>query len=110
VAQRHAFEPVGLSGYRSTATALRNGALAPFPRPASAVDASALKIARLLAWNIAQNATLADPPGGATHFLAPAVLHARGVPLPHWAGRYRRTALIGGHQFFVPQRRVADVE
>lgn len=107
VGQPSAFEPVGLAGYRTTATALRGGGLAPFPRPASAVDAAALQMARLLVWNLAQNSTNPDPTGGATHFLAPAVLQTRGTPLPDWAAQYHRTTRIGGHQFFRAPGRLA---
>ena len=108
VGQPSAFEPVGLSGYRTTATALRGGALAPFPRPSSVVDAAALQMARLMVWNLAQGSSNPDPTGGATHFLAPAVLEARGTPLPVWADTYQRTARIGGHQFFRQPRPLAD--
>ena len=98
---------MALAGYRTTAAALRAGMLASFPRPGNVVQATALQMARLLVWNLAQSAALADPTGGATHFLAPAVMQARGQPLPRWAGIYRRTARIGGHHFFRAPARIA---
>ena len=64
------------------------------------LDAAALQMARLLVWNLAQGAEHPDPTGGATYFLAPKVLRARGQPLPWWAGLFERTARIGGHHFF----------
>ena len=110
VAQAGAFEPMVLSGYRTTAAALRKGRLPPFPRPVSAVDAAALGAARLLAWNLAQRPAIMDPTKGATHFLAPAVLRARGMPLPNWARQFPRTTRIGGHHFFRQPRAVATAE
>jgi hypothetical protein len=100
VTQARAFEPVGMIGYRITAAAMSRGALAPFPKPVSAVDVMALQMARLLVWNLALRPSNPDPTGGATHFLAPEVLQSRGTQLPHWAEQYRTTARIGGHQFF----------
>jgi Cell Wall Hydrolase len=100
IGQAGAFEPVGKDGYRATALALRRRALAPFPRPPNMLDAAALQMARLLVWNLARRAEHPDPTGGATHFLAPEVLRARGQPLPRWARTYERTARVGGHDFF----------
>jgi hypothetical protein len=100
IGQTGAFEPVAKDGYRATALALRRRALAPFPRPPSVLDAAALQLARLLVWNLALGAKHPDPTWGATHFLAPKVLRARGQPLPRWAGLFERTARIGGHDFF----------
>jgi hypothetical protein len=100
IGQTGAFEPVAKDGYRATALALRCRALAPFPRPPSGLDAAALQVARLLAWNLAHRAEHPDPTGGATHFLAPGELRARGQPLPRWARIFERTARIGGHDFF----------
>jgi hypothetical protein len=100
IGQTGAFEPVAKDGYRATALALRRRALAPFPHPPSVLNAAALQMARLLVWNLAQGAEHPDPTGGATHFLAPKVLRARGQPLPRWAGLFERTARIGGHHFF----------
>lgn len=42
-----------------------------------------------------------DPTGGATHFLAPDVMKARGAPLPDWT-RGGPVAQIGGHAFYAP--------
>lgn len=97
-----AFEPVLRDGYRGTALALKRRQLAPFPRPRSAVDAAALQTARLLVWTMAQAKEIRDPTSGATHFLAPKVLKARGQAIPGWTRRMARTARIGGHDFFRP--------
>lgn len=42
-----------------------------------------------------------DPTGGATHFLAPDIMRARGSATPDWA-QGKPTAKIGGHAFFAP--------
>jgi Cell Wall Hydrolase len=44
---------------------------------------------------------IADPTSGATHFLAPDIMKARGTPNPDWA-RGTPVAKIGGHSFFAP--------
>ena len=108
VAAGAAFEPMDRRSYRQTAAALRARALPPFPRPNNAVDAAALQLARLLAWNLAGSSGHHDPTLGATHFLAPAVLSERDQPLPTWATVYKRTARIGGHEFFRRPVRVAE--
>ena len=95
-----AFEAIDARAYRQTVDALRAGALPPFPRPSNAIDAAALQTARLLAWNLAQSTHHDDPTFGATHFLAPAVLHQRNQAPPRWATVFERTARIGGHDFF----------
>jgi spore germination cell wall hydrolase CwlJ-like protein len=100
IGQTGAFEPVAKDGHRAIALALRRHALVPFPRPPSAVDAAALQVGRLMVWNLAHRAVHPDPTSGATHFLAPEVLRARGQSLPRWAGTFQRTARIGGHHFF----------
>lgn len=98
--QQSAFEPLASRANYRLAAALRRGQMVPFPRPASAVDADALHQAQLLVWNLAQAPELTDPTGGATHFLAPDVLTARGQDLPRWAELYESTASIGGHRFY----------
>ena len=100
IGQAGAFEPMAGEAHRTTTAALRRRVLAPFPRPTNVVDAAALQMARLLVWNLGQAAEHDDPTLGATHFLAPKVLKARGRPLPRWAGTLERTARIGGHHFF----------
>jgi hypothetical protein len=108
IAASAAFEPMRRRSYRQAALALRSLALLPFPRPDNAVDASALQLARLLAWNMAGSSDHHDPTAGATHFLAPAVLRERDQPLPTWATVYKRTATIGGHEFFRRPLRLAQ--
>jgi N-acetylmuramoyl-L-alanine amidase len=39
---------------------------------------------------------IADPTGGATHYLNPAVVR----PLPNWAAPERKTCVIGAHHFY----------
>lgn len=102
-----AFESMHAGAHRQTAGALRAGALPPFPRPDNAIDAAALQLARLLAWNLAQSTDHDDPTFGATHFLAPAVLRKRNQAPPHWATVFERTAQIGGHDFFKRPMRLA---
>ena len=100
IGQPGAFEPVLHSSYRSTALALKRRQLAPFPQPANPIEAQALRQARLLVWQLAQKAEMPDPTGGATHFVAPGVLRARGQPMPAWTKAMVRTSHIGGHQFY----------
>lgn len=109
VTQNSAFEPLSLRSNQPHTTALRQGRLAPFPRPDNAVDAAALRQAQLLVWNLAQNRELIDPTGGATHFLAPVAMSERGRNLPNWAEVYETTAHIGGHRFYrAPLRMTAE--
>lgn len=108
IGQDAAFEPLGQSAYHAIATRLRLGALIPFPRPDSAVDREALHTARLLVWNLALKRKLADPTDGATHFLAPAVIAARGQQMPLWANLLEPTVRIGGHQFYRNPVRLAE--
>lgn len=107
VAASAAFEPMQTIGFRRTVAAVRDGVLPPFPRPENAVEAAALRSARMLAWNMARNAKHADPTFGATHFLAPAAMRDRDQPLPRWATTFERTARIGGHEFFKRPVRLA---
>jgi hypothetical protein len=107
VAAAAAFEPMGAPAYRRTVEAVRDGLLPPFPRPDNVVEAAALRLARMLAWDLARNTAQVDPTFGATHFLAPAVLRDRDQPLPDWAMAYERTARIGGHDFFRRPLRLA---
>jgi len=100
VAAAAAFEPMQAAAYGRIVQAVRDGSLPPFPRPDNAVEAAALRSARMLAWNLVRNTARDDPTFGATHFLAPAVLRDRDQPLPDWAMAYERTARIGGHDFF----------
>lgn len=101
-----AFEPMIQGAHRTTALALKQRRLVPFPRPRNPIDAAALQTARLLVWNLAQGAAIDDPTGGATHFVAPKALKRRGQAMPAWTGRMVRTARIGGHDFF----RLPDVQ
>jgi hypothetical protein len=107
VAAAAAFEPMQAAAYRRTVEAVRDGSLPPFPRPDNAVEAAALRSARMLAWNLVRNKAQDDPTFGATHFLAPAVLRDRDQPLPGWAMAYERTVRIGGHDFFRRPLRLA---
>jgi hypothetical protein len=108
ISQNAAFEPMGQLEYRAIATRLRQGDLIPFPQPKSAVDRTALQMARLLVWNLATRREPADTTDGATHFLAPAVIAARGHQLPMWAGLLEPTVRIGGHQFYRNPVRLAE--
>lgn len=103
IGQAGAFEPMTKAGYRATVQAMKRKALAPFPKPKGAVDAAALQTARLLVWRMAQEPTLDDPTLGATHFVAPKVLKARGQRMPRWTRALERTARIGGHHFYKPR-------
>lgn len=109
IGQPGAFEPLLHGRFRQTALALERRALVPFPRPADPVDARALRAARALVWRAGVTGVLRDPTVGATHFVAPKVLRARGQPMPGWIERMVRTARIGGHQFYraPPELRVA---
>jgi spore germination cell wall hydrolase CwlJ-like protein len=100
IGQPGAFEPVLRERYRTTALALKRRVLAPFPRPRNPVDAAALRQARLMVWQLAQQRDIRDPTRGATHFVAPRVLKARGQAMPAWTRSLVRTAVIGGHHFF----------
>lgn len=100
IAQTGAFEPVAKGRYRATVQALERNALAPFPRPRSTADAAALQMARLLVWRMALKDGYQDPTDGATHFVAPKVLKARGQRMPRWTKVLERTARIGGHHFY----------
>ena len=106
IGQPGAFEPVLHSSYRRTALALKQRQLAPFPQPRNPVERRALRGARLLVWQLAQQPELEDPTGGATHFVAPGVLRARGQPMPAWTKSMVRTARIGGHHFYRDRSRV----
>jgi spore germination cell wall hydrolase CwlJ-like protein len=108
IGQPGAFEPMMRGSYRATVQAMKRKALAPFPRPRSTVDAGALQMARLLVWRMAQDDGFRDPTAGATHFVAPRVLKARGQRMPRWTRAYQRTARIGDHHFFrAPELKVA---
>lgn len=100
IGQAGAFEPLARPAHRATVLALKRRALAPFPRPANPVEAASLRTARLLVWRLAQAPGIADPTGGATHFVAPGVLRARGQPMPAWTRGMVLTARIGGHHFY----------
>ena len=108
ISQKAAFETIGQLEYRAITIRLRQDNLIPFPRPKSAADRAALQTARLLVWNLALRRELADPTDGATHFLAPAVIAARGQQLPMWAGLLEPTVRIGGHQFYRNPVRLAE--
>ncbi len=100
VSASHAFEPMVHLSHGQAAASIRGRRLVPFPRPTHPLDVAALQMARLLVWNAAQSASVDDPTFGATHFLAPAVLRARGQAMPHWATVYQPTARIGEHHFY----------
>ncbi len=100
VGQPGAFEPMTKHEHMHTVEALRQGRLAPFPRPASVVDLDALETARLLAFRMAHSAAFKDPTNGATHFLAPRVLAQRGQAIPAWTRELEPTARIGSHHFY----------
>ena len=102
-----AFESMDSSAHRRTADASRAGALPSFPQPDNAIDAAALQVARLLAWNLARSTGHEDPTFGATHFLAPAVLRKRNQAPPRWATVFEHTARIGGHDFYKRPMRLA---
>ena len=108
ISQKAAFETMGQLEYRAIATRLHQDNLIPFPQPENAVDRTALQTARLLVWNLATRREPADPTDGATHFLAPAVIAARGQQLPMWAGLLEPTVRIGGHQFYRNPVRLAE--
>jgi hypothetical protein len=106
IGQSGAFEPMARGSYRATVQALKAKRLAPFPRPRGTVDAAALQMARLLVWRMAFQDDYVDPTLGATHFVAPKVLKARGQRMPRWTRVLQRTARIGGHHFY----RAAEIE
>ena len=105
IAQPGQFEPMSVRRFRGIATAIRDGALPPFPAPLNRWDAVNIRTARLVVWQLVSGRYVDDPSGGAYFFLAPAVMRARGQPLPGWAAADLRTASIGGHDFFrLPDR------
>lgn len=100
IGQPGAFEPMIRKGYRTAALALKQRRLVPFPRPRNPIELASLRTARLLVWNLALTAGMDDPTAGATHFVAPRVLRARGQAMPRWTRQMVRTARIGEHHFF----------
>lgn len=83
--------------------ALRAAALSPNvePKQKNAIDEKSWRSAMNIADAVFRK-TVEDPTKGSTHYLAPAVMKAKGFTYPKWSRQYTPVAVIDNHKFFKP--------